>query len=136
MGFLDFLPVIGKLLDRILPDPAVADQAKYNLLQLQQQGALAELQADLQLALGQIEVNKAEAQSPDFFRSGWRPAVGWTCTLGLAYQFLLQPVLSWLASVKSFPVPPSLDLGTLMTLLFGMLGLGAYRTKEKIEGVA
>jgi len=31
---------------------------------------------------------------------------------------------------------PQLDLGTMMPLLFGMLGLGAYRTVEKIQGVA
>jgi hypothetical protein len=28
-----------------------------------------------------------------------------------------------------------MDLGTMMPLLFGMLGLGAYRTAEKVRGV-
>jgi hypothetical protein len=31
---------------------------------------------------------------------------------------------------------PQMDLGTRMPLLFGMLGLGAYRTAEKMRGVA
>jgi hypothetical protein len=30
----------------------------------------------------------------------------------------------------------ALELETLMTLLFGMLGLGWYRTTEKLRGVA
>jgi len=29
---------------------------------------------------------------------------------------------------------PQMDLGTMMPLLFGMLGLGAYRTAEKVRG--
>jgi hypothetical protein len=29
-----------------------------------------------------------------------------------------------------------MDLGTMMPLLFGMLGLGAYGTAEKVRGVA
>jgi len=29
-----------------------------------------------------------------------------------------------------------MDLGTMMPLLFGMLGLGAYRTAEKMKGVS
>jgi hypothetical protein len=31
---------------------------------------------------------------------------------------------------------PALDLGTLMTLLFGMLGLGAMRSFDKKSGTA
>lgn len=31
---------------------------------------------------------------------------------------------------------PHLDLSTMMPLLFEMLGLGAFRTAEKLQGVA
>jgi hypothetical protein len=31
---------------------------------------------------------------------------------------------------------PSLDMGTLLTLLAGMLGFGAMRMNEKLNGVA
>ena len=37
----------------------------------------------------------AEAQSGSLFIGGWRPAVGWVCVLGLAYQFLAFPMLAW-----------------------------------------
>jgi hypothetical protein len=36
---------------------------------------------------------------------------------------------------KTLILPP-LDMGTLITLLGGLLGLGAMRTVEKIQGVA
>ena len=33
--------------------------------------------------LGQLEINKAEAQSGSIFKGGWRPAVGWVCAIAL-----------------------------------------------------
>lgn len=118
------LDVGGKVIDRIWPDPVQAANAKFELFKLQQSGELA-------MMAGQMEINKEEAKSPSLFVSGWRPYIGWVCGTGLAYQFLLYPVL-----VAFVPGVVQLDMGTLLTLLFGMLGLGAMRTKEKLEGVA
>ena len=130
------LPLIGKVLDRVLPDKAASEAAKLELFKAVQTGELAQLDADVKLALGQIEINKAEASNPSLFVSGWRPAVGWLCSVGLAYTFLLQPLLAWVSGIRSIPVPPTLDLGDLMTLLAGLLGLGSLRTYEKVAGVA
>ncbi|MFM7013212.1 MAG: universal stress protein [Betaproteobacteria bacterium] len=41
-----------------------------------------------------------------------------------------------LTLVHVVPHYAQMDLGTMMPLMFGMLGLGAYRTAEKIQGVA
>ena len=79
------IPAITQVLDKIIPDPQAAADAKLRTLELAQKGDLAALDAELRLALGQIEVNKAEATT-DLFRGGWRPAVGWTCVVGLAHQ--------------------------------------------------
>lgn len=88
------------------------------------------------LVSGQLEINKIEAASPSMFVAGWRPAVGWTCVSGLGYQVILRPVIQ---STIMFWYPQyamvQLEIETLMTLLFGMLGLGAYRTYEKTIGV-
>lgn len=125
------------LLDKIIPDPAAAADAKLKALELAQRGELAALDADLRLMLAQADINKAEA-STDLFRGGWRPACGWVCAAGLAYTFLLRPVLPWLASLAGSDVQamPEIDTDTLMVLLTGMLGLGGLRTVERIKGKA
>ena len=131
------IPAITQVLDKIIPDPQAAADAKLKALELAQKGDLAALDAELRLALGQIEVNKAEATT-DMFRGGWRPAVGWVCVVGLAYQFVLQPVLPWLVALFGAPVPPlpEIDNESLMVLLTGMLGLGGLRTLERVKGKA
>jgi hypothetical protein len=133
------LDIIGKIGERIFPDPAQKAAAQLEVLKLAQAGDFKTLEADLQLALAQADINKVEAASPDFFRSGWRPFVGWICGLGLAYQFLFLPIASGLAPAllpgAAVHFPP-LEMQTLLTLLGGMLGLGGFRTAEKLKGVA
>lgn len=131
------IPVLGTIFDKLLPDPQQAAEAKLRAMEMAQRGELAVLDADMRLAMGQLEVNKAEATT-DLFRGGWRPATGWVCVFGLAYQFLAQPLLPWAAAVFGFTVPPlpAIDNETLMVLLTGMLGLGGLRTFERVKGRA
>jgi hypothetical protein len=118
------LDIGGKLIDRLWPDPSQRDAAKLELLKLQQSGELVEI-------TGQLKINEIEAASPSLWVSGWRPGVGWVCVAGLAYQFLAYPILiGWLPKIIS------LDMGTLLTLLAGMLGFGGMRTAEKLAGRA
>lgn len=141
MGFLAFLPAISDLLktlmERVLPDPQKQADMQLELAKMAATGELAKLNSDLQLAVGQMDTNKTEAASPSIFVSGWRPFIGWVCGIGLGVQFVASPLLTFILDFfGKHVVVPTLDLGTLMTLLFGMLGLGAYRTAEKIKGVA
>jgi hypothetical protein len=131
------IPLIGTIVEKVIPDPQAAADAKLRVMELAQRGELAVLDADLKLALGQIEVNKAEGTT-DMFRGGWRPAVGWICVAGLAYQFILQPVLPWVVALFGAQVPPlpAIDNESLMVLLTGMLGLGGLRTFERVKGKA
>ena len=131
------LSILPSIIDKVFPDAKAADEAKLRVMELAQKGELAALDADMRLALGQMEVNKAEA-STDLFRGGWRPACGWVCAFGLAYNFLLRPLLPWFAKVAGFNVPelPPIDTDTLMVLLTGMLGLGGLRTFERVKGKA
>lgn len=136
MIITSLLDVGARLIDRLFPDKQAADEAKLKLLEMQQTGQLADLNAETQLALAQIEVNKVEAASTDLFRAGWRPAVGWVCVGGLGYQFILQPFISFgllLAGVETSL--PNLDLESLIALLVGLLGLGTLRTREKLNGL-
>jgi len=131
------LPVIGKLLEQVLPDPKAQADAKLKMLELAQNGQLAALEAETKLAVGQLEINKAEASNASVFVSGWRPACGWICAGALAYQYILRPVGGAVAAYFGHPLPelPPLD-ESLWGLLFGMLGLGGLRSMEKIKGVA
>lgn len=129
-------PLLGKigggLIDKIFPDKSAAEAAKLELAKLQATGELAQVQAELQIAVEQIKTNAVEAASQSMFKSGWRPAVGWVCVVGLIYSVVGANVFNVLLQAVGLPILPPTDVQTLMTLLFGMLGLGYYRTKEKL----
>lgn len=129
--------VIGRVIDKIIPDPAAKAAAALELAKLQQSGELQQMAMNVQLVQAQTDTNKVEAASQNFFVAGWRPAIGWICGVGLSYSFLLQPLLTWASPELGLKTPPpSLDMGTLITLLGGMLGLGGMRTYEKVQGVS
>jgi hypothetical protein len=131
------LDIGGKLIDRLWPNPEQRDAAKLKMLELQQNGELAAMMAEVDLAKGQLDVNKVEAANSNLFVSGWRPAVGWVCVGGLAYEFLVLPLLPGLVGMfTSTPSLVAIPMGDLMTLLFGMLGIGGMRTYEKLKGIA
>ena len=90
-----------------------------------------------ELALSQIEVNKAEAQSGSLFKGGWRPAVGWVCAIAFLYHFLLKDIIIFVCAFVGVDVPdlPDFDMSTLLTVLGGMLGIGGVRTYEKQKGL-
>lgn len=126
--------VAGKVLDKIFPDPIAQAGARLELLKLQQGGELEIFANEVKLAQAQAAINTEEAKSDSVFIAGWRPFIGWICGSGLAIQFVVSPIGTFVAGLFGKVVQiPNLDLGTLMTLLFGMLGLGAYRTAEKIQ---
>lgn len=118
----------GKLIDRLLPDKAANDAAKAELVKMQLNGEMAEVQ-------GQIQTNIAEAANAHVFVSGWRPYIGWICGTGLAYEFLLRPLLTFAAAVLHQNIQaPAISMGDLIGLLTGMLGFGAMRSFDKSQG--
>ena len=126
----------SKIIDKIWPDKVEAEKAKLKLFEMQQAGEFKELEAELAKAKMQVDVNTAEANSGSNFRGGWRPFIGWICGTGLAYAVLIQPlatglIQAFVPEMKTF-VMPSVQTDALMALLFGMLGLGGYRTYEKV----
>ena len=130
------IPLLGNLLDKFFPNPAEAADAKLKLMQMAQTGELAQLDADLKLATGQNEVNKVEAASSSLFVAGWRPFVGWVCGAAFAFKFIGGPLLVVVCAFAGHPVTlPEFDFSEMSTLLFGMLGLGALRTVEKVKKV-
>lgn len=120
---------------------AQALEAAAQKAQMDYETTLATLDAEVRK--GQMLVNQVEAASSSTFTSGWRPAVGWVCSLGLFYTFLLKPILPWTVGVLSalFGHPtaiaamPEVPMGDLIILLGGMLGLGTLRTIDKYNRV-
>ena len=90
-----------------------------------------------ELAKGQLEINKAEAASGSVFKGGWRPAIGWVCALALMWTYFAQPFISFAVGAFGIALPPlpELDMGALMPLMLGMLGLGSMRSYEKMKGL-
>lgn len=90
---------------------------------------------------GQIAIGKIEAASESIFKSGVRPAAGWVCVFGLAYTYVLKPLLPWTVGVWAaawgqtslVPALPEVPMGDLIILLGGMLGLAGMRSYEKVK---
>lgn len=114
-------------------DPEAKARAQAQAFEAMVNGTFGE-RAEQALALAQIDTNRTEA-AQGAFRGGWRPFIGWTCGAALAVQFVVGPLLEWGSAWAGHPAPPMPKLdGVLMELLFGMLGLGAMRTVEKLKG--
>ena len=117
--------VAGKVLDKFVEDKDLKAKLQHEL--------------DMQLHnanLAQIEVNKVEAQHRTVFVAGWRPFTGWVCATALAYHFIIEPVLVFFLSWYGVEIQlPQFDMGSLLTVLMGMLGLGGLRTYEKKQGL-
>lgn len=129
---------LGKTaIDKIWPDPARRAEELRKLEELRQTGDLARLQAEVSLMLGQIDINKQEAAHTSVFVAGWRPFVGWVGGCGLAYAAILDPLMRFVAKVGFNYMGnfPEIDTTITMQVLFGLLGLGAYRSFEKSKGV-
>lgn len=127
----------SKIIDRVWPDPAQRDAAKLELFKAQQAGEFKEAEQVFELAKGQIEVNKTQAAHPSVFVAGPRPFIMWVCGVALAYASLVEPIARFVATViyRYTGAFPAIDTTLTLQLLFGLLGLGAYRTYEKKLGV-
>ncbi len=91
---------------------------------------------DAKLKEKQLDINKAEASHRSIFVSGWRPFLGWISGLSIGYVYLFQPMLDMILQMFDIKVDwVVLDLGQLMPLVLGMLGLGSLRSFEKAKGL-
>lgn len=125
------LPFVGEVLDRVVPDTEAKERAK------------REIEASLiananTINLAQIDVNKTEAQHRSVWVSGWRPAIGWSCSLGIGWLFIGHPVATWIAMLTGYEgmVMPTIPTDILLELTFAMLGMAGLRTFEKIKGIS
>jgi hypothetical protein len=131
LPILDILDVVGKVVERVIPDPQAKMDLQFKLAQIADQEAARAHDEEM----GQIGTNTEEAKNGNLFVAGWRPFIGWVGGIALAYSFVLEPVSSWTAQVLfhytgSFP---TLDTGQLMDLVMGMLGFGGLTNLREGE---
>lgn len=127
------LPFLGDLIkgatgiiDKFIVDPSEKLEAQTQMYQMLMNSDMA-----------QMEVNKQEAAHKSLFVAGWRPAVGWTCAIGLFWGTIGQNILQWgMAIWAPTVVAPVIDTATLIPILMGMLGMGGLRTFEKMKKIS
>lgn len=123
------LPYVGEVLDRVIPDKEAKEKAQREIEQNLINNANA-------INLAQIQTNQMEAKSRHWFVASWRPAIGWSCALGVFWTFIGSNFAQWglnLAGVDA--TVPNINTDVLLELTFAMLGMAGLRTFEKIKGV-
>ena len=121
---------VSSILDKVIPDKDLRERLSHEIATMAEKHAQAQVMA-------QIEVNKIEAASSSVFVSGWRPAIGWICAMGMAGNFLIIPFANMALELSKTGVTiPIIALSEMMPVLMGMLGLGAMRTVEKVKAVS
>ena len=133
----DAVKAIGDTVDKIF----TSDDER---LERSNEMAKAKLAYDLevkkieaQLLTNQTDINKVEAASTRLFVAGWRPFVGWIGGFAFAYAAIVEPMARFIAVQYGYHGEfPVIDTEITMQVLFGLLGLGMFRTIEKAKGVS
>ncbi|WP_163372651.1 3TM-type holin [Endozoicomonas acroporae] len=117
MSWAAAIPVLGKVIERIIPDPDKAAQAKNQLVDMAVKGELDELAQ-------RAGVIKAEAQGDGWLQRSWRPIVMLVFTALIVARWLgwSAPDLSEAVELKLFSIV--------------QIGLGGYIASRGIEKVA
>ena len=141
------LPIIGAILGGVtdlIGDMHTSDKEKLDAeIELRKLGLESE-RIEASLLTGQIDVNKEEAKHASVFVAGGRPAILWVGAVSLGWTYVAHPIMTWLWAIlqgvgwiaATLPPPPILDIEALMVLVGGVLGLGGFRSFEKVRGVA
>ena len=121
-------PVTG-LLDKFIEDKDQKAKLAHEIATMSQKYAQ-------EIAQGQMAINQVEAAHRSLLVSGWRPALGWVCVLGMFGNFITIPFSNFVLALLGIDIViPLVPLETMMPVLMGMLGLGAMRTYEKKNAV-
>ena len=135
MDLLSLIPVVGKVLDRVIPDPTQRDKAKLELLTLHQAGELKTMETQMSAII-------AEAQSADPWTSRARPSflyvmyalILWCVPMGILSAFKPETATAITAGMTGY-------LAAIPEALYGLFGVGylgyaATRSFDKSKGAA
>lgn len=114
--------ILGKVIDRAIPDPEAASKAKLDAMSMVQTESASELAAAAQ-------VITAEAQSESYLAANWRPITMLCFVAVIVNNYILMPY----AGVLGIPIVP-IDLPVDVWDII-QVGLGGYvmgRSAEKL----
>jgi hypothetical protein len=111
------IPLFGNIIDKVLPDPQAAADAKIKMLEMAQKGELAELSA-------RAEIVKTEAASQSWLASSWRPI-----TMLVFTGLIVARWFGW--SAPNLSEAEYLKLWDIVEL-----GLGGYVIGRSVEKIA
>lgn len=118
-GVAEPVEAVGSALDELFTSDDERLSHEEVLLRLRQRPQLA-----------QAAISKVEAQHRTLFVAGARPFILWVCGFGLAFTFLVNPLLQWLTGDPG----PELPHEVMYNLVLALVGLGSLRTVEKLKG--
>lgn len=112
-----------RIIEKLIPDPTAKAEAQRKLIELQQTGQLAELEAVTKVVV-------AEAQSAHPLTSQWRPLTMLTFTAIVANNYILYPYLRlfWVDA-------PMLEMPEQLWNLL-QIGIGGYVVGRTVEKTA
>lgn len=111
------------LAGKFVKDKTVQMQLAHEIATLQQR-------QDHANDLAQMEINKEDSKSQKWWQAGWRPFFGWTGGIAFFNNYVLMPY----ATALSDKIQP-MDLGEMMPVVMGILGLTTARTYERYKKV-
>lgn len=134
-GWFDLAEIAGKLLDKIIPDPAQKAAAKLELIRMQQEGQLKEIELSLSAIV-------ADSQSSDPWTSRARPSflyvvyilLLWSLPMGVLFVFNPEAAMSFTTGFKLWLEAIPENVLTLFGVV--MTGYVAGRSWEKVRGAA
>lgn len=150
----DLITNIGEQVDQIFTSDEERGEVETAQMRIKLQSLLAELKEQHM----QLQINLQQASHVSIFVAGARPAIIWIGALGLAYEALIQPIGSWLImrtvdlesimgaaalktataeqiqTVMQYYQLPNMNTELFMPIILGVLGIGGFRTWEKIRG--
>jgi Holin of 3TMs, for gene-transfer release len=128
MGAFALIPVIGKVLDRVLPDKAANDAAKAQLAQMIAAGEIQEVSDETK---GATQIITAEAQSQSWIARNVRPLLLFCWGSLITFNFTV-PVIArfWIPGFQ----PIVLDPWVFKLTAIGFTGYVTARTWEKVTG--
>ena len=125
LPILDILNIGGKIIDKIFPDANAAEQAKLKLLELQQSGQLAQLNADMQEQQELSKRHTADMASDSWLSKNIRPLS--LCALFAAYIMF--------ALMSTFDMDTN-ESYTMLLGQWGQLAFGFYFGSRGLEKIA